>query len=65
MSGLNKDYETSEMATLSVMDGDRLYIAQKSNPSNNIQVRDQSRTHFPTLHVTSPNKRIPAYHVAL
>ena len=54
--------ETGETATLSVMDGDSLlYIAQKSDPNSNIQLRDWTGTHFPTLHVTSPSKLFLAF----
>ena len=58
--------ESGETATLSVMDGDHLlYITQKSDPNNNIQIRDWSGTHFPTLHVTSPSKLFLAHDAAL
>lgn len=58
--------ETGETATLSVMDGDRLlYIAQKRDPNSNIQLRDWTGTHFPTLHVSSPSKLFLAYDSAL
>lgn len=57
---------TGETATLSIMDGDRLlYIAQKSDPNSNIQLRDWTGTHFPTLHVSSPSKLFLAYDPAL
>ncbi len=58
--------KTAETATLSVMDGDRLlYIAQKSDPNSNIQLRDWTGIHFPTLHVSSPSKVFLAYDLAL
>ncbi len=54
--------QTGETATLSVMDGDRLlYIDQHSDPNSNIQLRDWTGTHFPTLHVTSPSKLFLAF----
>ncbi|MEM7331995.1 MAG: IclR family transcriptional regulator [Chloroflexota bacterium] len=54
--------ETGETATLSIMDGERLlYIAQKSDPNSNIQLRDWTGIHFPTLHVLSPSKIFLAY----
>ncbi|MEM7114647.1 MAG: IclR family transcriptional regulator [Chloroflexota bacterium] len=57
---------TGETATLSIMDGNRLlYIAQKSDPNNNIQLRDWTGTHFPTLHVSSPSKLFLAHDAAL
>lgn len=57
---------TGETATLSIMDGDRLfYLAQKSNPSNNIQLRDWTGNYFPFLHVSSPCKLFLAHDPAL
>lgn len=58
--------ETGETTTLSVMDGDRLlYVAQRSDPNSNIQFRDWTGTHFPTLHVSSPSKLFLAYDTEL
>lgn len=58
--------DSAETATLSVMDGDRLlYIAQHSDPNSNIQLRDWTGTHFPTLHVSSPSKLFLAHDPAL
>ncbi len=57
---------TGETATLSTMDGERLlYIAQKSDPNSNIQLRDWTGTHFPTLHVSSPSKLFLAHDAVL
>lgn len=54
--------QTGETATLSVMDGDRLlYVAQHSDPNNNIQLRDWTGIHFPNLHTSSPSKLFLAY----
>lgn len=58
--------QTGATATLSIMDGDRLlYIAQKGDPNSNIQLRDWTGIHFPTLHVLSPGKLFLAYNRAL
>lgn len=58
--------ESAEAATLSVMDGDRIYfIAQHSNPDSNLQVRDWTGIHFSHLHVAAPCKIFLAHDHAL